>query len=129
VKYLDVAQTAAAAIDRDRDKARAGFDAAMRKYGSEPIAQDIAFMRGQLELRAGDAASATEAFKKALELSPGGRAHFGLAQAAFLAGDTRRRARSSTPPSPQPRSTARRCSCARRWPGPRGVTTPPRSRP
>ena len=89
VKYLDVAQTAAAAIDRDRDKARAGFDAAMRKYGSEPIAQDIAFMRGQLELRAGDAASATEAFKKALELSPGGRAHFGLAQAAFLAGDTK----------------------------------------
>jgi tetratricopeptide (TPR) repeat protein len=89
VKYLDVAQTAAAALDRDRDKARAGFDAASRKYAGDPILQDIAFMRGQLELRAGDAAAATTAFKQALALAPGARAHFGLAQAAFLAGDAK----------------------------------------
>ena len=44
-------------------------------------------MRGQFELRTGDGAAATAAFKKALALAPGGRAHFGLAQAAYLTGD------------------------------------------
>ncbi len=87
VRYLDVASAAAAAIDRERDKARAGFDAAAQKYAGDPILQDIAFMRGQLELRGGDGAAATIAFKKALELAPGPRAHFGLAQAALLGGD------------------------------------------
>ena len=87
VRYLDVATAASAALDRDRDKARAGFDAAARKYGNDPIQEDIAFMRGQLELRSGDGAAATLAFKRALELAPGSRAHFGLAQAAFVTGD------------------------------------------
>ncbi|MGO9713108.1 MAG: tetratricopeptide repeat protein [Polyangiaceae bacterium] len=87
VRYLDVANAAVAAIDRERDKARAGFDAAERKYAGDPILLDIAFMRGQFELRTGDGAAATAAFQKALALAPGGRAHFGLAQAAYLTGD------------------------------------------
>jgi len=87
VKYLDVALAAASAIDRDRDKARTAFDTAMRKYAGDPIQQDIAFMRGELELRAGDGAAATKAFTKVLELAPGARAHFGLARAAFISGD------------------------------------------
>ncbi len=87
VKYLDVALAASSAIDRDKDKARTGFDAAMRKYAGDPIQQDISFMRGELELRTGDAPAAAKAFAKALELAPGARAHFGLARAAFMAGD------------------------------------------
>jgi predicted Zn finger-like uncharacterized protein len=87
VKYLDVAQAAASALDRERDKARTAFDTAMAKYAGDPIQQDIAFMRGQLELRAGDAPAATKAFTRAFALAPGARAHFGLAQAAFIAGD------------------------------------------
>jgi tetratricopeptide (TPR) repeat protein len=87
VKYLDVALAAASALDREKDKARSGFDAAARKYGGDPIQQDIAFLRGELELRSGDGVAAAAAFKKALELAPGARAHFGLARAAYLAGD------------------------------------------
>ena len=87
VRYLDLALAAVAAIDHERDKARAGFDAAERKYAGDPIAQDIAFMRGQFELRSGDGAAASAAFTKALQLAPGARAHFGLAQAASLSGD------------------------------------------
>ncbi|HEY2513337.1 MAG TPA: tetratricopeptide repeat protein, partial [Polyangiaceae bacterium] len=57
------------------------------KYPNDPIQEDIAFMKGQLELRSGDGPAAARAFKKALELSPGARAHFGLAQAAFIQND------------------------------------------
>jgi tetratricopeptide (TPR) repeat protein len=87
-RYLDVASAAVLAVDRQTDKARAAFESAGKKYGtSDPIAQDIAFMRGELELRAGDGAAAKTAFTKALQLAPGGRAHFALARAAFLTGD------------------------------------------
>jgi predicted Zn finger-like uncharacterized protein len=66
VKYLDVALAAVSALDREKDKARAGFDAAAHKYGSDPIQQDIAFLRGELELRSGEGPAATAAFAKAL---------------------------------------------------------------
>ena len=66
VKYLDVALAASSAIDRDKDKARTGFDAAMRKYGGDPIQQDIAFMRGRASSSAWVMrAAAAKAFAKA----------------------------------------------------------------
>jgi tetratricopeptide (TPR) repeat protein len=86
-QYYDVAMAGAAALDRDNTKAKAAFDAAARKYAGDPIAQDVAFMSGQLALRTGDGAGASAAFGKALSLAPGARAHFGLAQAAMVSGD------------------------------------------
>ncbi len=87
VRYFPVAVAAQAAANGDYPGARAGLDAPARKDAGDPILQDIAYTRGELELVAGDAAAALVAFTKAAELSPGARAHFALARAYVLGGN------------------------------------------
>jgi tetratricopeptide (TPR) repeat protein len=88
VKYVDVAQAAQAADAGDYDKARGALDALAGRYRGDPIETELALLRGDLELAAGDAAAAVTAFTKAVDLSRAGpaaaadaRPHFGLAQA------------------------------------------------
>jgi tetratricopeptide (TPR) repeat protein len=88
VKYLDIAQAAQSAADGELDKARRGLDAASRRDPGDPIQVDVALLRGGVELAAHDAAAALVAFKQALALSADARAHFGLARAYALQGDT-----------------------------------------
>jgi tetratricopeptide (TPR) repeat protein len=88
VKYLDIAAAAQLAADGDLDKARRGLDAASKRDPGDPIQLDVALLRGGVELAARDGAAATVAFKHALELSGDARAHFGLARAYILQGDT-----------------------------------------
>jgi predicted Zn finger-like uncharacterized protein len=88
VKYLDVATAAQAAAEGDLDKARKALDAASKRDTGDPIQVDVALLRGNVELAARDGAAALLAFKRALELSNDARAHFGLARAYDLAGDT-----------------------------------------
>jgi tetratricopeptide (TPR) repeat protein len=86
-KYLPVAQAAKAALEADFVKARRGLDTASKAVGNDPLQQDIAFTRGELELAAKDGPEAIKAFKRAAELAPTARAHFGLARAYEMSGD------------------------------------------
>ncbi len=88
VKYLDVAVAAQSAADGDLDKARRGLDAAGKRDPGDPIQVDVALLRGAVELAARDGAAAQVAFKHALELASDARAHFGLARAYAMQGDT-----------------------------------------
>ena len=88
VKYLDVALAAQAAADGDLEKARRGLDAASKHDPADPIQVEVALLRGDVELAAHDAVAALAAFKHALELSADARAHYGLARAYVLQGDT-----------------------------------------
>jgi tetratricopeptide (TPR) repeat protein len=87
IHYFTVAGAALSAYNGDFASARAALDTASKKDVGDPIQQDIAFTRGELELAAGDAAAATAAFTKAVQLAPSARAHFGLARAYALAED------------------------------------------
>jgi tetratricopeptide (TPR) repeat protein len=87
VRYFAVAVAAQSAANGDYAGARAALDDAARKDEGDPIQQDVAFTRGELELVVGDAAAALAAFTKAAQVSPGARAHFGLARAYVLGGD------------------------------------------
>jgi len=87
-KYLDIAVAAQSAADGDLDKARRGLDAASKRDPGDPVQVEVALLRGGVELAARDAAAALAAFKHALELSGDARAHFGLARAYVLQGDT-----------------------------------------
>ncbi len=89
-KYVPVAQAAQAAVAGDLPKARRMLDAAAKAAGNDPIAQDVAFTRGETELLAKDGAAAVAAFKKAVELAPNARAHFGLARGYELLGDSKK---------------------------------------
>ncbi len=91
-KYTPVAQAAQAALAGDLPKARRMLDTAAKLAGADPIAQDIAFTRGEAELLAKDGAAAVAAFKKAVELTPSARAHFGLARGYDLLGDAKKAA-------------------------------------
>ncbi len=86
-KYTPVAQAAQAALGGDLQKARRMLDMAAKSAGTDPVAQDIAFTRGEAELLGKDGAAAVAAFKRAVELSPSARAHFGLARGFDLLGD------------------------------------------
>ncbi|HXN33124.1 MAG TPA: tetratricopeptide repeat protein, partial [Polyangiaceae bacterium] len=89
VKYRDVALAAQAAANDDVDKARKGLDSAANKNDpADPIQIAIAHLRGDVELAARDGAAALLAFKRALGLSNDARAHFGLARAYDLLGDS-----------------------------------------
>ncbi len=86
-KYLAFAQAAQDASLGDWPKARAGLEKALKRDAGDPIQQDIALLRGEVELGAKDAAAAQTAFKNALALGATPRVHFGLARTAMLAGD------------------------------------------
>src|SRR5262249_42639477 len=66
IRYFDAAQAVQAGVDDDVDKARGLLDAAAKKYAGDPIAQDIAFARGEVELHGKNAPAAAAAFKQAL---------------------------------------------------------------
>ena len=93
VRYFSVANAMESANNGDLGGARTALDAASKKDVGDPVQQDIAIARGELELAAGDAAAATTAFTRAAQLVPSARAHFGLARAYALV-DDRAKARS-----------------------------------
>jgi tetratricopeptide (TPR) repeat protein len=84
-KYLGVALAAQDALNGDLDKARKALDAASKRDVGDSIQEDIAFTRGELELRAHDPKAALEAFAKAQTLSKSARAEFGKARALAMA--------------------------------------------
>jgi cellulose synthase operon protein C len=86
-KYTPVAQAAQAALAGDVGKARRSLDLASKEVGNDPLAVDIALTRGEVELIAKDGVAAVAAFKKAAEVAPVARAHFGVARAYALSGD------------------------------------------
>ncbi|MDB4997119.1 MAG: hypothetical protein JWM74_4551, partial [Myxococcaceae bacterium] len=88
VRYAAVALAAQDAVNGDLPKARKGLEAASKRDTGDPIQEDIAFTRGEVELRAKDPVAALAAFNRALALRPGARAQFGLARAHVLAGDS-----------------------------------------
>jgi len=97
VKYLDAALAAQAAEGGVLDRTRAAIEGAARRDPGDPIQIDLAVLRGNVELLAGNPAAALAAFKHALDLSGGphapvpaaqdARAHFGLARAYDALGD------------------------------------------
>jgi tetratricopeptide (TPR) repeat protein len=87
VHYAAVALAAQDAVLGDLAKARKGLDAASKRDTADPIQEDVAFTRGEVELRAKDSVAALAAFNRALGLRPGARAQFGLARAHVLAND------------------------------------------
>jgi tetratricopeptide (TPR) repeat protein len=89
-KYTPLAQAAQAAVAGDLPKARKLLDTAAKTAGNDPIVQDLAFTRGETELVAKDGTAAVTAFKKAVDLVPNARAHFGLARGYELLGDTKK---------------------------------------
>ena len=86
-QYLPLANAALEAANGNLTKARQGLETASRRDGGDPIQEEIALLRGELELHAKDAAAAKTAFAAALKQKPSARAHYGLARAAKLAGD------------------------------------------
>jgi tetratricopeptide (TPR) repeat protein len=81
VRYRDIAVAAQAADAGELDKARAALDVASKRDPGDPIQVEVALLRGEVELTAGDAPRALAAYQHALELSNDARAHFGLARA------------------------------------------------
>jgi cellulose synthase operon protein C len=96
VRYFPVATAAQAANNGDFPNARTALDLAAKKDApGDPIQQDIALVRGEVELAAGDAVAAVAAvaaFTRALQIAPNARAHFGLAR-AYVLGDDATKAR------------------------------------
>ena len=89
VKYRDVALAAQAAANDDFEKARRALDAAAGKNDPvDPIQVTLANLRGNVELAARDGGAAILAFKRALGSSDDACAHFGLARAYELLGDS-----------------------------------------
>ena len=87
VQYYSAATGGRAAAAGDIAGARALLEAASHKDAENPVQQDIALLRGEIQLKAKDSAAATKAFSRALQVAPSARAHFGLARAYVLAGD------------------------------------------
>ncbi len=89
IRYRDVALAAQAAVHDEFDKARKALDAAVSRYDpGDPIQIALANLRGNVELAARDGNAARLAFSRALALSNDARAHFGLARAYELLGDS-----------------------------------------
>ncbi len=87
IPYYTAASAARAAAGSDIAAARTAAEAAAQKDPGDPVQQDVALVRGELELRAKDAAAATKAFSRALQIAPSARAHFGLARSYALTTD------------------------------------------
>ncbi len=87
VPYYSAAAAGRAASQGDVAGARLMLDAAAQKDTGDPVQEDIAFLRGEIELTAKDAAAATKAFTRALQVAPSARAHYGLARSYALGTD------------------------------------------
>jgi tetratricopeptide (TPR) repeat protein len=87
IHYFTLASAAQAAASGDLAAARAALDLASRKDAADPVQEDVACMRGEIELAARDPAAARAAFGHALDVAPSARAHFGLARAHALSED------------------------------------------
>jgi predicted Zn finger-like uncharacterized protein len=87
VRYFAIASAAQAAVNDDLVTARRGLEAASKRDGGDPVQQDIALTRGEVELAAKDATAAGAAFRKAVDIASTPRAHFGLARAYALGGE------------------------------------------
>lgn len=86
-RYVVFAQAAQAAASGDWPKARRGLENAAKRDPGDGIQQDIALLRGEVELGAREPGAANTAFKAALAVAPTARAHFGLARAAMMSQD------------------------------------------
>lgn len=86
--YYALALAAQDAAQGNIDKARTGIDQAQKKNAADPVQEEIALLRGELEVRAKDAAAAKTAFGQALKANASAHAHYGLARAAAIAEDT-----------------------------------------
>ncbi len=87
IKLLPVAQAAQEALLGDPAKARKALDAASKRDVGDPVQEDVALLRGELELAQKDAPAALAAFTKASAVSKSARAEFGKARALVLARD------------------------------------------
>ncbi|HSQ62678.1 MAG TPA: tetratricopeptide repeat protein [Polyangiaceae bacterium] len=87
VHFANVALAAEDAAAGNLDKARQGLEAASKRDVGAPIQQDIALLRGEVELQAKDTKAAKTAFEAALKLGPTAQAHYGLARAARAQND------------------------------------------
>jgi len=87
VAFYNAASAGRAAAKGDLANAWALLDAASQKDTGDPVQEDIAFVRGEIELAAGDGAAATKAFTRALQVAPSAHAHFGLARGYALGPD------------------------------------------
>jgi len=87
IPFYAAAAAGRAAAMLDPGVARALLEAASQKDTGDPVQEDIAFLRGELELKAKDAAAATKAFSRALQIAPSARAHYGLARSYILGPD------------------------------------------
>ena len=85
--YLALATAAQGAIGASPESARAGLEAAARRAAGDPVGEELALLRGDVELKARNAPAARAAFAQALSASGSARVHFGAARAAKLADD------------------------------------------
>ncbi len=85
--YLPIAAAGQKAVDGDLTGARADLEAASAKDPGDAIQQDVALLRGEVELAGNQAAAALAAFTKAAHLAPSARAQYGLARAYAQGGD------------------------------------------
>jgi tetratricopeptide (TPR) repeat protein len=86
-KYLDAAFAAQLAEAGDIEKARSALKDAADRAAGDPAEVELVLLRGETELAAHDAVAAKASFTRALQLSGGARAHFGLARAYELVND------------------------------------------
>jgi predicted Zn finger-like uncharacterized protein len=84
VAFYSAAAAGRAAAQGDLASARALLETAAQKDPGGPVQEDIAFLRGEIELTAKDEAAATKAFTRALQVAPSARAHYGLARSHAL---------------------------------------------
>jgi cellulose synthase operon protein C len=81
VAYYSAAYAGKLAAQGDLPGARTALEAASQVNAGDPSQEDIAFLRGEVELKAKDSAAAIKAFTRALTIAPSARGHFGLARA------------------------------------------------
>jgi predicted Zn finger-like uncharacterized protein len=86
-KYLPVAIAAQQALAGDAKKALAALDAASKRDAGDPLQEDIALVRGEIELAQHDPTAALAAFTHAGTLAKTARAEFGRARALVMAHD------------------------------------------
>ncbi|MGH7271343.1 MAG: tetratricopeptide repeat protein, partial [Polyangiaceae bacterium] len=86
--YADVAVASQIADSGDVARARAALDEVGRHAGSDPIEGEIALLQGAVEIEGKNGEAAVAMYKRALTFADDARAHFGLARAYDLLGDS-----------------------------------------